>query len=271
MNRPGHTLAEALCALALSSVLILAAATSLGAARKAHLTSDENARARTAARESADILAEAVSSSSIYTLRGDTAIDLQIPILSGAACNIEHSAVLLPPHRATGEPITARSQPVEPGDQIFILYYDSLTASRIWWNTAIDSVQERTTSSPCGPIEGWTHSADANASRLRLTLRDPLPASAEIGDPVLVARPGRYALYNAGGGDWMLGWRRCPEPTLPCGVIQPVAGPLRTRTARGLVLENPEPGVVRITARGKGGGDHTAVRQVEPGGDLVSP
>ena len=76
------------------------------------------------------------------------------------------------------------------------------------------------------------------------------------------AKP-RFTLYHAGNGDWMLGWRRCAPISLVCGVVQPVAGPLRPPSSGGLRIRAlTAPNRWEIEARGAGS-EH-AVRATVP-------
>jgi hypothetical protein len=94
--------------------------------------------------------------------------------------------------------------------------------------------------------------ADAAAPRWRLVLRDPLADDVRLGAPIRVMRRGRLALYHAGSGDWMLGWRRCAYDNASCGSVQPVAGPLATRSNGGLRLRLKGAGSLLVNARTPG-------------------
>jgi type II secretory pathway pseudopilin PulG len=254
-RRRGHLLAEALCALALAGVLAAAAATALGAARRALASAQASSGGARVAREAAAIAATLLRDADSIVVHGDTAATAAFLVATSAACSIEPTrrAVLLPPATVvSGPPITARGQPVEAGDIVAILVGDSIGRDAQWWHTVVDSVGERTASSPCGPLEGWTAVADASSARMRLALRDPLPAAARDGSALRATRRGRLALYSS-GGEWMLGWRRCTTDGLTCGVAQPVAGPLASRSAGGLRLVLVGSSlVVQARARGPG-------------------
>lgn len=251
-RRRGHLLAEALCALALSGVLAAAAALSLGAARRAMASTDRLASAERSSREAVSIIAALMKDADSVVVEGDTAAALSVTIGVGAVCARSGNAIMLPPMDVSaGGPIAARAQPIEAGDLISILMVDSLAIGAYWVHTLVDSVSERTMSSPCGATEGWATPADAGATRLRLVLRDTPSADMPIGAPVRLLRRGRLSLYHAGRGDWMLGWRRCAADGSGCGAIQPVAGPLRTPGAGGLRLRvDVAAGTILIAASG---------------------
>lgn len=248
--RAGHLLAEALCALALGGVLIATAAVSLGNVRRALTTSDAVARERRVAREGASIAAALLRDADAPVVLDDTAASALFLVALGAACDIEASrrAIRLPPHNVTsGAPITTMTQAVEAGDVISLLATDSLGRNGAWITTVVDTVGTSAITTPCGPLEGWTTPADAGAQRLRLALRDSLPDVVRLGAPVRITRPGRLALYHAGSGDWMLGWRRCATDG-SCGASQPVAGPFLTPGREGLTVRL-DGAVLTVTAR----------------------
>jgi hypothetical protein len=253
VTRRGHLIVEALCALALSGVLMATAAVALGNARRALVTVEQTARTQRAAREAVAIAASLLRDAESVDVLGDTAASAAILIALGAACAIEPSrrAILLPPVAiAVGQPITTRSQPVEPGDILSILAVDTLASITHWTGTIVDSVSERTSAPRCGVVEGWVATADASAPRVRLVLRDSLPEDAREGAPVRITRRGRFALYHAGAGDWMLGWRRCAPDGSSCGAIQPVAGPLSTPGTGGFRVRRAGVAGLAVSAKG---------------------
>ena len=234
--RRGYMLAEALCALALAGLLAVSAALSLGSARRAMASADRLSTASTAAREAVTIIAALLADADSIRIEGDTAVRLAIVVAVGAACDISgpnRNVILLPPVEVeAGNAFTARTQAIEVGDIATVLVVDSLGQNGQWVRTVVDSVGKRTATMPCGAADGWGSLAMAGAARQRLVLRDALPSAAAPGAPVRINRVGRLALYSAGNGDWMLGWRRCNVSA--CGAVQPVTGPLRTPGAGGL-------------------------------------
>lgn len=267
-RRPGHLLVEALCALALAGVLAGAAASALGTARRSLASVHATTGSARVAREAALIAAMLLRDADSIVLHGDTAATAAFLIATGAACAIDPArrAVLLPPATVTiAPPFTARGQPVEAGDIVAILTGDSLGRDALWWRTVVDSVSERTASSPCGPLEGWTAVADASGIRMRLTLRDSLSEAVREGSALRVTRRGRLALYVS-SGEWMLGWRRCTTDGLTCGVAQPAAGPLASRSAGGFRIRVDGPLLV-VHARARAPVGHAAAAETV----VVSP
>lgn len=235
--RGGYLLAEALCALALAGVLTVTAAVALSGARRSLARMDALSTASRASRESVTIVAALLRDAESITLLGDTAVSLATLLGLGAVCDLEGNgrAIMVPPAVVTAaSPIFSRAQQLEPGDLISVLVVDTVARSSRWIATVVDTVSERVAASPCGVSDGWVHPSDAGAARLRLAVRDSLPMEMQRGAPVRLSRPGRLALYHAGSGDWMLGWRRCDASGAICGAIQPVAGPLRSPGAAGL-------------------------------------
>jgi type II secretory pathway pseudopilin PulG len=229
--RRGYLLAEALCALALAGLLAVAAAAALTTARRAMAVAEGRARAERAGREAIQVVAALVRTADSVEVLGDTALELSIRIASAVVCGRDGAALVLPPARVTsGLPFTNRAQPIEAGDAAEVLELDTLLGSARWARSRVDSASERSALSVCGPADGFVDAADAGASRIRLVLADSAVRAAP-GAAVRIGRRGRIAIYYAGAGEWMLGWRRCGQGT--CGVIQPVAGPLRSAASGG--------------------------------------
>jgi hypothetical protein len=254
--RRGYLLAEALCALALAGLLGAAAATALGGARRTLRASETRDVAERASLEAVGVLRAALESGNVFAVRGDTAIELDLLIAVAPICGIEPRAVLLPPAvTASNGPLTAALQAPAIDDIAALRIAPSPTDAPTWDALLIDSVQVRTALG-CDSNSGWSGVADDAAPRWRLALSDTVPTALQIGDLIRVGRTGRFTLYHAGSGDWMLGWRRCAPVSMVCGVVQPVAGPLRPPAAGGLrirALSSPERW--EIEARGAGS-DH---------------
>lgn len=236
-------------ALALAGVLAAAAALALSGARRSLHAAERRDRAERAERDAVAILREALTAGDAILARGDTAVELDLLLGVSVACAVDQRAVLLPPVSGAGA-ITALPQ--EPArDDLLAVRLDD--ADEAWWYGVIDSVQSRTTPGVCDGIDGWQSGAAVSA--LRVVLMDTLPGEVRVGATVRIARRGRFTLYHAGSGDWMLGWRRCHPWLEVCGVVQPVAGPLRTPSAGGLRFRHLEgPSRLEILATGADGG-----------------
>lgn len=234
-GRRGYLLAEALCALALSGVLVAAAATALTGTRRAITAADTRSAALRGGREALLSIGALVRDAELLRLEGDTALALAVRTGASVVCASDARSVTLPPMSASsGLPITFAAQPIEPGDEIMVLLPDTLSGSLAWWRAQIDSVQSRSAAEPCGIAGGWVAPEDAARARLRLVTSPGPPPGPMTGAPIRVSRPGRLAPYVDGRGEWMLGWRRCAGAPRLCGVVQPVAGPLRTPGSGGL-------------------------------------
>lgn len=243
-RRAGFMLAEALCAVALAALLAVACAAALGGVRRAMLVAESRARAERAGLEALQVIAALARDADSVVLLGDTAMALSVRIASGVVCASDSVSLTLPPVRvASDQALVARAQPVEPGDELQLLHRDSTGVNSWWEATTVDSVAERSGEAPCGASGGFVAAADAAAPRMRLVPR-VMPPAVRAGTAVRIGRRGRLGLYNAGGGEWMLGWRRCANDA--CGVVQPVAGPLRTPAAGGLRLRARAPGVLEV-------------------------
>lgn len=248
--RAGHLLVEALCALALAGILAATAAFTLTGARRSLHAAERRDRAERAERETIAILRETLSAGEAVLTRGDTAVDFDLLLGVSVVCAVEARAILLPP--AVGDrALTVLAQ--EPGpDDLVAVRLDA--AEETWWYGVIDSLQSRVIPGRCDAASGW-QAGGGSAPVIRVVPLDAFPSEVRAGATVRLSRRGRFMLYHAGSGDWMLGWRRC-HPWLPvCGVAQPVAGPLRTPSAGGLMFRQlGGPSRLEVQAIGADGG-----------------
>jgi hypothetical protein len=231
--RAGHTLAEALCALALGAVLAAAAGLMLASSRRALEESEMRSVGGRAEREAVAIVRKAVSAGESIVLHGDTAVELDLLIGASVLCDIEERAVLLPPLRTQSSlPLSAVPQLPTTDDVVLVRRFDG-SADGQWWYGVVDSVAQRRLPSQCRAEDGWRAPADSAANLLRIVLADTTPVDLEVGAEVRILRRGRFALYHIGRGEWAIGWRRCHPWSGVCGTIQPVAAPLRAPSAAG--------------------------------------
>lgn len=251
----GHTLVEALCAMALGGLLASAAGLALGAAR----SSLERAEAREvggrAEREAVAIVRRALATGGAATTRGDTAVELDLLLGVGVACGVGAHEVLMPWPQDPG--LTAL--PTLPTSDDLLAVRDVAAAPDEWLYAVVDSVGSRVDAMACTVAGGWRDAAAASQPVLRVVLLDSLPSHLEPGAEVRLYRRGRFTLYHAGQGEWMLGWRRCHPWSGACGTVQPVAGPLLAAGAGGFrVTAAPAPDRWELSARGVGGRGATA-------------
>ena len=251
--RRGHLLAEALCALALAGVLAASAATVLTGARRSLAAAERRDRAERAERETVAIARALLAAADGVVLRGDTAVDFDHLLATGIVCAVESSALILAPAAPPGGASLLHVAQMPGADDIAAVRVPGDEGQ--WWHAVVDSAQERSLPGVCTASDGWRDAAAAGAPVLRLTLMDLVPAEITPGAVVRVGRRGRLTVYHAGSGDWMLGWRRCNPWVDVCGVVQPIAGPLRQPAAQGFrirALDDP-PGL-EIHATGANGG-----------------
>lgn len=248
--RRGHTLVEALCALALGGVLATAAGSALGAARGALERAEARDLGGRAEREAVAIVRRALASGGAALARGDTAIELDLLIGTSVACGVGARQLMLPSPQAGG--LTAL--PTLPTADDLVAVRDVAAAPDAWRYAVVDSVGLRTDPLVCAAADGWRDGAAATQLLVRLVLMDSLPGHLAPGAEVRVYRRGRFALYHAGQGEWMLGWRRCHPWSGACGTVQPVAGPLRPAGMGGFrVTAMSAPDRWELSARGVGG------------------
>lgn len=254
--RRGHTLAEALCALALGGLIAVASGLSLTAARRALERAEFRDIGGRAERESVAIVRRALASGAAPTARGDTAVELDLLVGAGVACAVGRYELSVPWPAEGG--LTAMPQLPVPDDLVAVRGWAE--GETDWSYALVDSVTTRVAPGVCAAADGWRAGEDASNPLLRLVLVDSLPEGLEPGAEMRIYRRGRFALYHAGGGDWMLGWRRCHPWTAACSPIQPVAGPLQPPGAGGFrIASRAAPDRWELSALGAGGRGAQAV------------
>jgi type II secretory pathway pseudopilin PulG len=226
--RRGFLLAEALCALALMGLLAAAAMGALRTAQRTLLTVENDSRAQRAAREAMAVTAALLRDAVDPVVWGDTAIEFTARIATSVACDTLSGGLVLPPAGPYARGFSAMAQGLEYGDELQWRDADTVTGNVAWRVERIDSVYAVGAAAAC-PSGGFVDAVDAGRSRIALRLVSRVMPP--VGTPVRVGRRGRLALYAAGGGEWMLGWRRCANGA--CGTVQPVAGPLSSAARRG--------------------------------------
>lgn len=246
--RRGYLLVEAVCALVLLGMIAATAGLVLSSARRAVAERERRDHAARTERETIEMLERSLVSGDGVVVRGDTAVEFDQLIGTGVLCGAEARAVYLPlPTGGLGSLTQWLQRPV--ADDVIAVHQ---AAPDLWWYATVDSVQDRFSEEPCGAAAGWRA---AGAAALRLTVWEDVPADLPLGASVRLLRRGRFTLYHAGSGDWMLGWRRCHPWLELCGTVQPVAGPLRAPSAQGLRFRTAEsPSRLEIIATAVEGG-----------------
>ena len=253
--RRGHTLVEALCALALGGLLASAAGLAFGAARGSLERAELRDVAGKAEREAVAIVRRAVATGGSVIARGDTAVELDLLLGLSVACGLGAHELWLPWPEERG----LSALPTLPTPDDLLAVRDVATSPDAWTYAVVDSVGSRVDATICTAADGWRDAAAASHPVLRVVLLDSLPATLGPGAEVRIYRRGRFTLYHAGRGEWMLGWRRCHPWSGVCGTVQPVAGPLGPPGTGGFrVLEVQAPDRWELSARGVGGRGATA-------------
>ncbi|WKW13042.1 hypothetical protein Strain138_002356 [Pseudogemmatithrix spongiicola] len=225
----GHTLVEALCALTLGGLLAVSSALTLGATRSALERAEARDIGGRAEREAVAVVRRALATGAAVLARGDTAVELDLLLGAGVACAVGARELLLPWPAAAG----LTTLPTMPTADDLVAVRNRPVAAEDWHYAVVDSSGPRVVSGSCRAADGWRSPLAEAQPLLRVVLVDSVPVDIEPGAEVRFYRRGRFALYHAGRGEWMLGWRRCHPWSGACGPIQPVAGPLRSAGAGG--------------------------------------
>ncbi len=240
--RAGFTLPGLLVGLGLSVLVVgLLGSQMVALIRHAHrLHAREQARAQltqAAAVLSAE-LRDAVASPSTtdpgdLLLVVDSAVEVRAPIGGGVACAVGADAVEMLDAVASGAPpVSWWNDAPDVGDVVHLHDDGPQPTWRddAWHARVVTAIEHGLGVCAAGPFAVWRGAG----AHLRLRLAGaPLPPTMVAGAPVRVTRRRRYVHYRAGDGAWQLGQR---EWTGAAGTLQPVAGPLGTRAAAGLVV-----------------------------------
>lgn len=241
--RRGVLLAEALCALALAGLLVVACASAVLTARRATAAGEVRARAERAGTEALLVAAALLRDADSVRLLGDTAVEFDLRIADGVICARDSTSVTFPPARAASG-LYAAVQPPESGDLLRAAVRDSAGAVLRWTTARIDGVTVRAGVAACGAPGVFVTEADQAAPSLRAVVL--VDAAVTVGAAARIGRHGRLALYES-AGDWMLGFRRCSHGT--CGVVQPLAGPLRRPAEEGFRITDVGDGTLTLRVR----------------------
>lgn len=220
-RRAGLTLVEVVVAATLGAAVAVAATGLWRVQRRVAEGLVGVARAASGAQEVLDVATALVRSAASARLSGDSALVLRQVVRDGILCADGRGFRVL-------APIGAASGPSASGDEWWEGGRDSSTAAWRWLPRADTLI---------------AMSACASAAPTRL---------------VRVTRTTVVTSYHAGDGDWMLGARTCAA--LACGVVQPIAGPLRSRANAGFRVRGDGMALV-LSARVPGVGD-TVERRV---------
>lgn len=240
--RRGHLLAEALCALALGGVLAAAAAGTLAQARRSLGAQEARMRGVRGVAEALEVSAALVRAADSVAPLGDTALALSVRVAEGVSCARSGDTLVLPPVRP-GEPTLVRlALAPESGDRLRAWVEDSITGYAAWVEAEVLDASARPGEAACGPGGGFADAADVTRPRWHLWVPG-LDPRVGTGAAIRLAREGRLAPYLS-GGEWMLGWRRCARGV--CGIVQPLAGPLRRPRDGGFRVGRDPDDVIRL-------------------------
>jgi hypothetical protein len=232
-------------ALVLASVVLGLVAQSVSAHRRGERTISGSSRSAAIVDETIGVLTsilERVSSTDTILLRGDTAIEVGLPIGLGIACAAGGDSVVL---RDTGTGWW--ESPPDSGDVVETMILGQ------WWRGQVVSARVRTAAS------------GACAGLQRVLRIWPLPPSSLEPPLVRVTRRARFMTYRGSDGEWWFGERICgASPPHACTAAQPVSGPVGSARALHFAIDSTGAGVSVIVAATVGSAVRTAVLSVRP-------
>ena len=235
-TRRASTLVELLVAIPLMALLTALAVALLLTTQRAAQRADLTLAASHELRHASAILAAELRPTSARDLVAwsDTSIEFESTVGTGIACagrGPRDRIELLPTTNADG----ARTSWISPaqvrdGVSLFLSPTDSSFAPLPHQSTLRATSSART----CTRSPLIDSSAVPSARTITLTLISTLPANIGAGTPVRITRRIKYALYQS-GPDWFLGRRE--RSAVGWDVIQPVAGPLHSARALGVLIK----------------------------------
>ena len=215
LSRRAATLVELLVALALASIVLSAATSSLFRQQRTHERTASVAKSEVQLRTATSLLANQLSflDAEAGDLASgearDSAIQFRATVAVALACDRSVGAVTFLPEPSGAVPLGGVVSEPRPGDSLWFLGDGS------WRGARIDAVAAVTARCPTPPASTGT--------LIRLTLNggDTVNALA----PLRVTRQSRYSFYRSGDGTWQLGFREWNEGSGSFSAPQPVAGP----------------------------------------------
>lgn len=217
LKRQGTALLELLLSLALASVVLSIATTSLLRQQRVHArirgASGSDAQLRAATTVLAGQLAElnAAAGDIASGSASDTALQFRATVGTSFACEKSAGSVDMLPERGAGGVYAGTVSVPRSGDTLWWLGDSTWTAAKV---RSVDAVSV-TCTAPLA-FAGTT---------VRLALAgsaDTIPAGA----PLRITRQTRYSVYRSSDGSWQLGFREWSEGAGAFPSPQPVAGPL---------------------------------------------
>lgn len=178
-----------------------------------------------------DLRALAPASGDIYSMT-PTSIEFRLTTGASVVCTIApaRTVITVPPtNLANDAGLTAWADPPQMGDSIFV-YDSSHTAPTHWQALQLADTVQGGATCPQKPT-GFTSNAAEAASGYTLVLSDTLRQSIMVGAGIRGFRHVKYELYQAGDGNWYLGYYECTING--CGRPLPVSGPYLPATGNG--------------------------------------
>jgi type II secretory pathway pseudopilin PulG len=230
--RPGFTLAELLIALACAAVLLAVIASIALRQQRLFAELADNAAMTGRLREvmatlPIDLRAVSPAAGDVREAH-DTSLEIRATIASAVVCDTGGRSLTLGPAPAGADAFAAYLAAIAASDSAWLL--DVRTAAEQWIPRRITSVSS--TTAPRCATGGPATSGAFTATVIALDTLWP----GRAGTVVRVTRPVRYSLYRSSDGSWQLGARDWNTTSLRLNTIQPVAGPLLSPSAGGLVF-----------------------------------
>ncbi len=231
----GSTVIELVIAIPLLALLAALAILLLLSTQRVAQRTDRTLAASHELRHAAAVLASELRSLQASDLHAwtDSSIEFSATVGTGIVCAARgpRDRIILTPANASIRAHTSWRTPAQPDDDVSLFL--APTDSTLTPHEYRSNLRSLSTTAGClsSPILDSSATPLAPATLLRLV--DTLPADAAVGTPVRLHRRTRYLLYRS-ASQWYLGRRELG----PAGwdVVQPVAGPLRSTTARGLFI-----------------------------------
>ncbi len=236
LERNGSTLVELLAALPIMALLTALAIALLLSTQRAAQRTDRTLAVSHELRHAGAVLAAELRPLSAQDLVtwSDTSVEFESTVGTGIACagRGPGDRIDLLASTAADPARTSWISPAQPGDGVtlYLAPPDSVLAPRPHQS----SIRSTANTAACAHSPLVDSAANPLAPTITLRLIGTLADAIAAGTPVRITRRIQYALYQS-GTDWFLGRRELG--TGGWSIIQPVAGPLLSARALGVVIK----------------------------------
>jgi hypothetical protein len=231
-TRSGTTLAELLVGMVVGAILSIAAFAALLQVQRSSVRLVRRTEDHRLGHEILSVLHAVGQHLRHPVVLADTALHGEWRLITGVVCAVGPSTLTLAPDRpGTLEALSFVGDLPVSGD-LLEAWRDPASMGQGWEATRVIAVSQLSAEEGCGERSPYVAATLARRPVLRLAYSAAWPTVP--GTPVEIYREVRLISYPSGLGGWSVGWRTCVQGS--CTAPQPITGPVRSRSERGLTL-----------------------------------